>query len=129
MIKLLTKCFVLMVFIGSSFLVLANAQDGEDDFFDDEDDAYDEPFDPDPSGDRRFMPPTPGDQNPGGSPTRPQNTSNSRGGLQSPTASRSERSSDGAVSEDAVQFKLVDPPKYWKPRKRKIRYKTENLKQ
>lgn len=98
----------------SSLLSVAQAQDSGDDFFEDEDEDYSEPYDSGPEGNERFNPP-PQDQNSIG---RVPNLPSAPG-----SQSQSQRNSNSDMGDDTVQFKLVDPPKYWQPKKRKFRKK------
>ncbi len=103
------------------FSPLASAQDEGDDFF--EDDSYDEPYEepapeiPSPGAptDDSFAPP----------PERFRPPPSTRLGNRSPRDGNSnQRNTSPRVSysgDGSVEFVLVDPPKYWKPKKKKVR--------
>jgi hypothetical protein len=106
------KLLIVLLLIPSTW---AFAQDEDDEFFEDE--GYDEPVEtvppvPSPeSSQRPFVPPNgqfrPPILNGSG------NNNDSLGG-----GGRPPRSSFGA-GEGPVEFVLIEPPKYWKPKKRK----------
>lgn len=119
---------VAIFFQAPPFISAVYAQDEGGDFFDeDEDEGYDEPYvDPaEPPGQRGE--PNNRDLRPPAQPGLP------RQPIFNPPAPSANRNSGGvsssgglgAANDDAVQFKLVDPPKYWQPKKRKFRYKQQ----
>jgi hypothetical protein len=106
-----------LTFFLSIFLVLSLSptigwsQEGEDDFFDDEegDSGFEE--------ETNMPEPPPVD---GGRPS-PRNRFNSDNspGFRPPAPSAS--TSRAPIPEGSIEFRLVEPPKYWTPKKRKLK--------
>jgi hypothetical protein len=83
-------------------LAQAFAQEEGDDFFDDEDEPFED-----------------GAEDPGPRPSFPGQKGNTPA-IQKPRPIESPRPAPQVHSvDDPVEFRLVDPPKYWKPKKRK----------
>jgi hypothetical protein len=90
----------------------------EDDYFEDEEEPYDEPY-IDPVEPTRPAPDNMGRErapNPAIAPSMP---------TPSPMSPRPRSGSSPSAGSgvESIEFRLVDPPKYWKPKKRKFQYK------
>lgn len=103
----------LMALLVLQYSSRAVAQEEVDEFFEDE---FDEPYS-DPNYDPRKGIPPP-DPNapprlnmPGGNNTQPMGNN----------AAPGNNRNFGGVGSDEIVFRLVEPPKYWKPKKRKFR--------
>jgi hypothetical protein len=106
--------FILLasVFAFSMWSSTGWSQEGEDDFFDDEEDesTFEE--------DTNMPEPPPAD----GLRPGPRNRFNSDNapGFRPPAPSAGS-TARAPIPEGTIEFRLVDPPKYWTPKKRKLR--------
>lgn len=104
---------LLIIFLLTFVTKISHAQD--DDFFDDE---FEEPYE-DPLEPRRGEPVPP----PRGGGVQPRNapTFNPPTPAAVPQSNQNRSSfGGGGANKDEIVFQLVDPPKYWKPKKRRF---------
>lgn len=131
------KCLTVFVFVLFTALNISRAQEEPDDFFEDEgyeDEDYDEDVGggsdgfEDPSPMPIPQPPIPGA--PAQRPSAPFVGPNPR--INNNARQRFTRQNEGAMASrpplgsDQIEFKLVDPPQYWKPKKRRKIIKPNN---
>ena len=130
MARLTVNLFRVLLLISLSvvFTLSAWAQEDDDDEFFESEDGYEEPFD-EPTGEApvdNSGPPIPGPPKPTPfNPSIPPPSSGSSGFGGAPPINRFNNRKNNKVSGNTlgtsgeIEFKLVDPPKYWKPKKRR----------